>query len=166
MLISPWLSLIQPVFQLVFAAWGTVLWSSMNEQCYLTYPEHRSEHKGPQTKTAETCRFHFDLDISLLLVFSFWPLVLLFKIYVILAYIAAIAGLCQAVALISSGGAQANQIQSLLVLRSARLKTETAGYPNRSSCFFPAAFIAAAAQRCHNSSRQSIRAATGLPTED
>ena len=38
---------------------------------------------------------------------SLWPLVLLFKIYVVLSYLAAIGSTCTAIQIISSGGKQA-----------------------------------------------------------
>jgi hypothetical protein len=47
MLVSAWLNLIQPVVATAFAVWGTQLWSCMDEECYNSYPPHRSFPEPP-----------------------------------------------------------------------------------------------------------------------
>ena len=57
-MISVWLTLLSPVFYAFMAIWGTMLWSFMDEPCFLTSNK------------------------------DFWSLILLFKIYVVLGYVA------------------------------------------------------------------------------
>ena len=60
---SVWFSLSNPVIYAFMAVWGTLMWSVMDEACYL--------ESNP----------------------DFWSLIFLFKIYVVMAYVGFVSGL-------------------------------------------------------------------------
>ncbi len=68
-MVSVWLTLLLPLPYAFLAVWGTLLWFSMDETWYLTYRA------------------------------DFWPLLLLFKMYVVMAYIGIVVNLCLAAVL-------------------------------------------------------------------
>jgi hypothetical protein len=75
-LVSKWISLLQPVVLGLFAAWGAYLWSILDEQCYLSSNE------------------------------KYWMIILLFKVYVVLIFIATFAALNATVMALFMGNPQ------------------------------------------------------------
>jgi hypothetical protein len=65
-IISVWLFLVHPAAYAFMAVWGTLMWSVMDEACFL---QHNAD---------------------------FWSLILLFKIYVVLMYAGIVLSFCTA----------------------------------------------------------------------